>query len=338
MESLVGEWDGYSSNRNNFYLYHDPKSDKFHFIPWGADMILTSGSPIAARNPDANTAMFAYSTVTQRLANFSAMRARYRDQMNALLGSVWNESAILAEINRMDALLRPFAGDLSQAIQSVRDFVNARRAQIIAGLNNLPTSSPPLSIISPCLVQNGVISGAFTASWGTTGVVPPLQTGFSRATGAVSHVPLQVESGYADSGLSVTDPNPYVGLLNLYFVRKNGALAAVTARLDSTKLVTGATLPIDGKQVDATFLFLDGVATGGFFNNGTMTIYSSLTAPGGRVCGTFRAKAYFFSNKELADVRSESKARSVTQVETRHYEHEHLASVIQGCLTNPGAR
>ena len=77
MEGLIGHWDGYSSNRNNFYLYRHPTSAKFYFIPWGADMILADGSPIAARDPAANTAMFAYSAITRRLVDFPEMRARY---------------------------------------------------------------------------------------------------------------------------------------------------------------------------------------------------------------------------------------------------------------------
>ena len=104
MEALVGHWDGYSSNRNNYYLYHDPGSGKFNFIPWGADTILTDGSPIAARDTAANTAMFAYSAITRRLVDIPQIRERYRPQMQTLLNTVWNEPTVLSEIGRMEAL------------------------------------------------------------------------------------------------------------------------------------------------------------------------------------------------------------------------------------------
>lgn len=45
VESMIGHWDGYSYNSNNFYLYYDTQSNKIHFIPydldntWGIDWI-----------------------------------------------------------------------------------------------------------------------------------------------------------------------------------------------------------------------------------------------------------------------------------------------------------
>ncbi|MFA9393084.1 MAG: CotH kinase family protein [Prolixibacteraceae bacterium] len=45
VESMIGHWDGYSYNTNNYYLYDDPETGKFHFIPydldntWGIDWI-----------------------------------------------------------------------------------------------------------------------------------------------------------------------------------------------------------------------------------------------------------------------------------------------------------
>lgn len=37
VDVLVGQWDGYWSNRNNFYLYHEPSEDKMHIIPYDYD-------------------------------------------------------------------------------------------------------------------------------------------------------------------------------------------------------------------------------------------------------------------------------------------------------------
>ncbi len=37
IEILVGHWDGYSYNKNNFYLYHNQLTDKFEFIPYDLD-------------------------------------------------------------------------------------------------------------------------------------------------------------------------------------------------------------------------------------------------------------------------------------------------------------
>jgi hypothetical protein len=37
INNLVGNWDDYWFLKNNFYLYHDPKIDKIHFIPYDYD-------------------------------------------------------------------------------------------------------------------------------------------------------------------------------------------------------------------------------------------------------------------------------------------------------------
>ncbi|MCF8242301.1 MAG: CotH kinase family protein [Melioribacteraceae bacterium] len=37
---LMGSWDDYWGNKNNFYLYHDPSVDKFHIIPYDYDNTL----------------------------------------------------------------------------------------------------------------------------------------------------------------------------------------------------------------------------------------------------------------------------------------------------------
>ncbi|HAV61388.1 MAG TPA: hypothetical protein DCY13_03380, partial [Verrucomicrobiales bacterium] len=34
-EVLVGHWDGYASNRNNYFVYHDAGTDRLVFLPWG---------------------------------------------------------------------------------------------------------------------------------------------------------------------------------------------------------------------------------------------------------------------------------------------------------------
>jgi hypothetical protein len=48
MEVITDHWDGYANNRNNYFVYHDPTSNQFHFIPWGADALF-SGRPRTTR-------------------------------------------------------------------------------------------------------------------------------------------------------------------------------------------------------------------------------------------------------------------------------------------------
>ncbi|GIT38384.1 MAG: hypothetical protein Ct9H300mP7_3050 [Verrucomicrobiota bacterium] len=49
MEGLIGFNDGYSGNQNNFFIYNDPQSGRFKFIPWGADGVFRARSGKPAR-------------------------------------------------------------------------------------------------------------------------------------------------------------------------------------------------------------------------------------------------------------------------------------------------
>ena len=37
LDVLIGNWDGYAGNKNNYYLYHDPLTDLFNYIPYDLD-------------------------------------------------------------------------------------------------------------------------------------------------------------------------------------------------------------------------------------------------------------------------------------------------------------
>jgi hypothetical protein len=44
LESMTGNWDGYSGNRNNFRIYHDPSTDRLVFLPHGMDYSFNNAS------------------------------------------------------------------------------------------------------------------------------------------------------------------------------------------------------------------------------------------------------------------------------------------------------
>jgi hypothetical protein len=47
-EVLLWHWDGYAGNANNYFLYADSQSGRFHFIPWGIDTILSNVPPVGS--------------------------------------------------------------------------------------------------------------------------------------------------------------------------------------------------------------------------------------------------------------------------------------------------
>ncbi|MFK7773442.1 MAG: CotH kinase family protein [Saprospiraceae bacterium] len=56
VDIMVNNWDSYLDNERNFYLYHEPKSGKFHWIPWDYNLsmggaVTTSGDPYPPYDP-----------------------------------------------------------------------------------------------------------------------------------------------------------------------------------------------------------------------------------------------------------------------------------------------
>ena len=46
MESLIGFWDGYCNNQNNYFIYQRPDNNKIYFIPWGVDSSYAKTMPL----------------------------------------------------------------------------------------------------------------------------------------------------------------------------------------------------------------------------------------------------------------------------------------------------
>lgn len=44
-EVMLGHWDGYAWNTNNYYVYLDPDDGKARSLPWGPDAALSSWNP-----------------------------------------------------------------------------------------------------------------------------------------------------------------------------------------------------------------------------------------------------------------------------------------------------
>jgi len=153
VEGLLGAWDGYSANNNNFFMYLNPATGKFHFIPWGLDAafdkisLLTykAGSPISVKTKG---------LLTHKLYQTEEGRQQYRKAMLALLETVWDEKKLLAEIDRVETLLKPhLAGsqkDHSEKLDRVRKFVKRRRNDITSEVQdgmplwNRTPETPPL--------------------------------------------------------------------------------------------------------------------------------------------------------------------------------------------------
>lgn len=106
VEGLLGFWDGYSGNRNNYFVYLDAETGKFHFLPWGADALFEKFSRID-RTPNLPLSVKTQGRVAYRLYQGPETRRRYARTMRDILDRFWDEEALLAETVRIEEMLLP---------------------------------------------------------------------------------------------------------------------------------------------------------------------------------------------------------------------------------------
>ena len=146
MEGLLGFWDGYSGNSNNFFIYLNPDTGKFHFLPWGADSLFVKHSKLEHHNnARAPISVKTRGLLAYKLYQQKSARERYAEAMVSILESRWNETELLAEIDRIDAMVEPHLIDAQRffrgkeeretytravALEETRRFIRERRADI----------------------------------------------------------------------------------------------------------------------------------------------------------------------------------------------------------------
>lgn len=146
IEGLLGFWDGYSGNSNNFFIYLNPVTDKFHFLPWGADSLFSKHSKLQHHNKaGAPISVKTRGLLAHKLYQQKSSRERYAKTMMGILENHWNETKLLAEFDRIDAMVKPHVIDAQRlfgdkgerrtysramALEETRKFIRQRRADI----------------------------------------------------------------------------------------------------------------------------------------------------------------------------------------------------------------
>ncbi len=138
VESLLGFWDGYSGNRNNFFFYVNRADDKMYFIPWGGDCMFQKYSMVD-RDPRLPLCVKTKGILSHRLYQNPESRERYRKTLVKLMEEYWDENALLAEVDRIEELVLPFLSEAQvkrYSTRGVKQFIKTRRSEINAEIEN----------------------------------------------------------------------------------------------------------------------------------------------------------------------------------------------------------
>lgn len=132
-ESLLGFWDGYAANRNNFFFYVHPKSKKFFFVPWGADSLFQKVGPLD-RDPRLPVSVKTNGIISHLVYQHEAGRQRYKVALFDLLDNFWKEDVLIDEILRMENIFKPHLHESQLRGFSTRpmvQFIQQRRRDIL---------------------------------------------------------------------------------------------------------------------------------------------------------------------------------------------------------------
>jgi spore coat protein H len=166
MEAITGHWDGYTGNRNNYFVYDNPETDTFAFIPWGADAALVS-----FEDEEGNGWVPASSILAVHFLNDDDASEMFEARVLELLDEVWLEDEIHDEIDRMEDLLATeieIDDELESGIDDVHDYVDDRREALEDALPGNPDELGDRY----CLGVMGAVSGSFETTWGSSETSP----------------------------------------------------------------------------------------------------------------------------------------------------------------------
>ena len=209
MEVLLGHWDSYAGNTNNFWVYVDDDG-LLNFIPWGIDAILVGDYPFGEFRP---TSVIAVGALSNRLYGIDSTRAAYHDTLQRLMDEAWDEDALQEHFSDLRDVGREYAWPQGKpetyfdVVDLMEDFIATRQATVEAEIATNPDWTEATRA-SPCIQDLGNVDITFATTWGSYGTLPTWSTGsgsFEVNVGgepvAVAHLTTLV--GEYDTGQSV---------------------------------------------------------------------------------------------------------------------------------------
>lgn len=303
-EVLVGHWDGYNGNRNNFMTYREPDG-RFVFLPWGPD---SAFRPLF--NPfnghEDPQAVMAASGIAHRLYKHPERQAAFVARLKSLLDSVWDEAALLKRVDELDAIVQANTSGGARAAAAddtkrVRAFIEGRRKVITAELEAGPVVwSWPLAPPDICWAEIGSVDIAFETTWGTAGAPNGLQKGSATITDytvageAMSFANTGVTAGPNDPQDDNAEPRAIVTVLGLM---SDGTLDALRMSLPLDSFAPGASIPLDLFTADTLRILVypptyTDFELVGRVAHGTVELEAAGTAPGDVIKGRLKGTLY----------------------------------------------
>ena len=268
-EVLVGHWDGYAGDRNNYHFYREPDGP-FVFIPWGVDDVfhLRDDPNPFDEITEPPPSVLAHGAIAHRLYQDADGRAAYTSRLRDLLDTAWNEAELLQSADAMAAIVQKYALPEKRAVaaadaERVRQFIKKRRGEILDDLTPEPPDWPWSLTSNPCTAGIGGLMVEFEpatfelhfeTTWGTNKSANPFEAGkvtYFRLNGTEQPV---AGWGIIAGVASPEEKDLLLGTaeaasLTVFSFRPDGPIKGFTLVLSRARLSGGATLVIGEDEV-----------------------------------------------------------------------------------------
>jgi spore coat protein H len=280
METLLGHWDGYANNVNNYYLFFSPDSQRFEFIPWGLDQAFVGQRPFDSGFYDIT--VYARSRLARRLYDVPEQRALFRERLGELNDELWDEAALLAQADSIAALAPDSAPDAMDAHRAfLRDHGAALRAALaLPAPEAVDTPEPPPP---DCPLSRSAMGGTFTTFW--------------ESQDGEAQIALELDGAPVDTTFfpsAQPDLDPTRATLSLFGPLDDGRNVLLLLLLPR-QLITPGSYRFHGSEAlgVAGVTTADGAFTTlGLFGDGELRFSRAGTSPGDPVVGSFQAVLY----------------------------------------------
>ena len=300
-EVLVGHWDGYAGNRNNYQFYREPDGP-FVFIPWGVDgtfHLEDDPNPFDnISNPPPS--VLALTAISNRLYNNPDWRTKYAVRLKGLLDTVWNEDELLASVDRMAAIVQRYSlPEVREAAAEdtgrVRKFILKRRGEILADITPEPPDWPePDEAVAAG--PSGALELSFETTWGSNKSANVLEEGtVTRLLLNGNEESVQgvaVIAGHASQDEQAILPGVgELASIAVISVEPDGSANGLTIVMPLSLLTGGATLAIGQDEIaGGVWTIPAGAATPDSFTpftSGALELSEGGTGPRAAIAGSF---------------------------------------------------
>ena len=300
-EVLVGHWDGYAGDRNNYHFYREPDGP-FVFIPWGVDdtfHLKDDPNPFDnISNPPPS--VLALSAIPNRLYNNAEWRSKYIVRLKELLDNVWKEDELLASVDQMAAIVRQHALPEAKASAAedagrVQKFILKRRGEILADITPEPQNWPEPEV-ADSVGESGYLELRFETTWGSNkttnlseeGVVTRLILNGSEE----SSEGMAAIAGHASPEEQAILPGVgELASIAIFAFEADGTVSGLTLVIPISRLIGGATLVIGEDEIaGGVWTIPAGAAVPNSFSpltSGTLVLTAAGTEPGAIIVGSF---------------------------------------------------